>query len=45
MDSLFSTVPEYELFGSLFDWSFLGAAGLSAFGRWAGERMYEIGKK
>ncbi|KIM82005.1 hypothetical protein PILCRDRAFT_97557 [Piloderma croceum F 1598] len=37
--NLFSTIPEYQLFGSLFDISFLVAAGLSTFGRWAGERV------
>jgi hypothetical protein len=37
--NLFSTIPEYQLFGSLFDISFLVAAGLSAFGRWASERV------
>lgn len=37
--NLFSTMPEYELFGSLFDGSFLIAAGLSALGRWAGETV------
>lgn len=37
--NLFSTIPEYELFGSLFDVSFLVVAGISAFGRWAGDRV------
>ncbi|KZP33174.1 G protein-coupled receptor 89 [Athelia psychrophila] len=37
--NLFSTIPEYELFGSLFDVSFLVAAGLSAVVRWTGERV------
>jgi len=40
--NVFSTIPEYQLFGSLFDISFLLAAGLSAFGRWAGERVNGI---
>lgn len=32
--NLFATLPEYSLFGGLFDWSFLiGAAGC-AFARW-----------
>jgi len=37
--NLFSTIPEYQLFGSLFDMSCLVAACLSTFGRWAGEKV------
>ena len=37
--NLFSTIPEYQLFGFLFDMSFLVAAGLTAFGRWMAERV------
>ncbi|KAF7967421.1 hypothetical protein HWV62_34401 [Athelia sp. TMB] len=40
--NLFSTIPEYELFGSLFDGSFLIAAGFSAVARWTGERVNGI---
>jgi hypothetical protein len=35
--NLFSTIPEFEVFGSLFDWSFLLAAGGTAFWRWGKE--------
>jgi hypothetical protein len=41
--NLFSTVPEFEVFGSLFDWSFLIAAGSSAFFRWAADRVNGTG--
>ncbi|KAH7882056.1 Abscisic acid G-protein coupled receptor-domain-containing protein [Phlebopus sp. FC_14] len=34
--NLFSTLPEYSLFGGLFDWSFLLGATGCAFARWAG---------
>jgi hypothetical protein len=37
--NLFSTVPAFEVFGSLFDWSFLLAAGGTAFVRWSRERV------
>ena len=37
--NLFSTIPEYQLFGSLFDMSFLMAAALTAIGRWTAERV------
>ncbi|KAL0952682.1 hypothetical protein HGRIS_006924 [Hohenbuehelia grisea] len=37
--NLFETIPEYEVFGSLFDWSFLLAAGGSAFVLWGAEKM------
>ncbi|EMD35045.1 hypothetical protein CERSUDRAFT_85781 [Gelatoporia subvermispora B] len=37
--NLFSTLPEYELFGSLFDGSFLLTAGASAVVRWFGDRI------
>ncbi|KAF8154275.1 Abscisic acid G-protein coupled receptor-domain-containing protein [Crassisporium funariophilum] len=36
--NLFSTIPAYEVFGSLFDWSFLLSAGASAFMRWGGSK-------
>ncbi|PPQ85760.1 hypothetical protein CVT25_003078 [Psilocybe cyanescens] len=38
-ENLFSTIPQYELFGALFDWSFLVAAGVSVFVRWGAERV------
>uniref|UniRef100_A0A8H7XX95 Golgi pH regulator n=1 Tax=Psilocybe cubensis TaxID=181762 RepID=A0A8H7XX95_PSICU len=38
-ENLFSTIPQYELFGALFDWSFLVAAGASVFVRWGAERV------
>ncbi|TFK19653.1 hypothetical protein FA15DRAFT_674243 [Coprinopsis marcescibilis] len=41
--NLFSTIPEYELFGSLFDWTFLLAAFMYALLRWAAEKMNAIG--
>ncbi|KIK02881.1 hypothetical protein K443DRAFT_96034 [Laccaria amethystina LaAM-08-1] len=37
--NLFSTIPEYEVFGSLFDWSFLASFVASAFVRWGAERV------
>ncbi|OCH88954.1 hypothetical protein OBBRIDRAFT_813398 [Obba rivulosa] len=37
--NLFSTLPEYELFGFLFDGSFLLTAGASAAMRWFGDRI------
>ncbi|TFK36129.1 hypothetical protein BDQ12DRAFT_756357 [Crucibulum laeve] len=37
--NLFTTIPEYQVFGSLFDWSFLIAASVSAFVRWGAERV------
>lgn len=39
INNLFTTIPEFEVFGSLFDWSFLIAAGASAFVRWGAERV------
>ncbi|PFH50378.1 hypothetical protein AMATHDRAFT_61214 [Amanita thiersii Skay4041] len=42
--NLFSTIPAYEVFGSLFDWSFLLAAGVSAFVRWGAQKMNEAGE-
>lgn len=42
-DNLFSTIPEYEVFGSLFDWSFLISAGASAAVRWGAERVNGAG--
>jgi len=41
--NLFSTIPAYEVFGSLFDCSFLLAAGSCAFVRWFGERVNGLG--
>jgi len=41
--NLFSTIPAYEVFGSLFDWSFLIAAGLSAVVRWGASRVNGFG--
>ncbi|GBE86872.1 hypothetical protein SCP_1001140 [Sparassis crispa] len=41
--NLFSTLPEYQLFGSLFDGSFLLAAGVSGVGRWFGDRINGVG--
>ncbi|TFK90899.1 hypothetical protein K466DRAFT_596556 [Polyporus arcularius HHB13444] len=37
--NLFSTLPEYQFFGSLFDGAFLLAAGVSAAVRWFGDRV------
>ncbi|KAF8900147.1 Abscisic acid G-protein coupled receptor-domain-containing protein [Gymnopilus junonius] len=42
-ENLFSTIPAYEVFGSLFDWSFLLAAGASVFVRWGAERVNGTG--
>lgn len=42
--NLFSTIPEYELFGSLFDWAFLLTAAASAFLRWGAEKMNSVGE-
>jgi hypothetical protein len=41
--NLFSTIPAYEVFGSLFDWSFLIAAGVSVFVRWGASRVNGVG--
>ncbi|KII90101.1 hypothetical protein PLICRDRAFT_174887 [Plicaturopsis crispa FD-325 SS-3] len=41
--NLFSTIPEYEVFGSLFDWTFLLSACATAFVRWAGDRVNSAG--
>jgi len=41
--NLFSTIPAYEVFGSLFDWSFLIAAGASVFVRWGASRVNGVG--
>ncbi|KAF9461349.1 Abscisic acid G-protein coupled receptor-domain-containing protein [Collybia nuda] len=41
--NLFSTIPEFEVFGSLFDWSFVIAAGGTAFWRWGKERVDGVG--
>jgi len=37
--NLFETIPEYQVFGSLFDWSFLLAAAGNAFVLWGAEKM------
>ena len=37
--NLFTTLPEYQFFGALFDGAFLIAAGASATVRWIGDRM------
>ncbi|EPQ55979.1 hypothetical protein GLOTRDRAFT_40958, partial [Gloeophyllum trabeum ATCC 11539] len=37
--NIFSTLPEYQVFGSLFDGSFLIAAGLTATARWLNDRV------
>ena len=37
--NLFSTLPEYQFFGALFDGAFLLAAGVSAAVRWFGDRV------
>ncbi|KZT66792.1 hypothetical protein DAEQUDRAFT_695181 [Daedalea quercina L-15889] len=42
--NLFSTLPEYQLFGSLFDGSFLLAAAGGAAVRWFGDRMRDAGQ-
>ncbi|KAH9924238.1 Abscisic acid G-protein coupled receptor-domain-containing protein [Amylocystis lapponica] len=42
--NLFATLPEYQLFGALFDGSFLLAAGMSAAGRWFGDRISNTGE-
>ncbi|KZT00623.1 uncharacterized protein LAESUDRAFT_687929 [Laetiporus sulphureus 93-53] len=42
--NLFSTLPEYQLFGALFDGSFLIAAGGSAAVRWISDRMHAAGQ-
>jgi len=41
--NLFSTLPEYQVFGSLFDGSFLIAAGSTTALRWLNERVNEPG--
>ncbi|PCH43230.1 hypothetical protein WOLCODRAFT_73912 [Wolfiporia cocos MD-104 SS10] len=42
--NLFSTLPKYQLFGALFDGSFLVAAGGSAVVRWFGDRINSVGE-
>ncbi|KAF9529867.1 Abscisic acid G-protein coupled receptor-domain-containing protein [Crepidotus variabilis] len=37
--NLFDTLPVYEVFGSLFDWAFLLAAGISVVLRWGAEKV------
>lgn len=34
--NLFSSLPQYSLFGGLFDWSFLFGATVCALARWTG---------
>jgi hypothetical protein len=41
--NLFSTIPPYEVFGSLFDWSFLIVAIASAAVRWGAQKMNNVG--
>ncbi len=41
--NLFSLIPKYEVFGSLFDWSFVVAAGATLVIRWGAEKMSEMG--
>ncbi|KDR78231.1 hypothetical protein GALMADRAFT_65417 [Galerina marginata CBS 339.88] len=41
--NLFSTIPAYEVFGALFDWSFLISAAVSVFVRWGAERVNGAG--
>ncbi|KAF8346552.1 G protein-coupled receptor 89 [Amanita rubescens] len=41
--NLFSTIPPYEVFGSLFDWSFLIVAITSAAVRWGAQKMNNVG--
>ncbi|KAI0087512.1 Abscisic acid G-protein coupled receptor-domain-containing protein [Irpex rosettiformis] len=41
--NLFSTLPEYQVFGTVFDSSFLIAATLTAFVRWFSERIGGVG--
>ena len=41
--NLFSTIPAFEVFGSLFDWSFLVAAAGTVVGRWSFERVDGVG--
>ncbi|KAJ8690450.1 hypothetical protein PTI98_011877 [Pleurotus ostreatus] len=40
--NLFSLIPKYEVFGSLFDWSFVVAAGATLVVRWGAEKMGEM---
>ncbi|KAG6890143.1 hypothetical protein C0995_011436 [Termitomyces sp. Mi166 len=37
--NLFSTIPQFEVFGAVFNWSVLIAAGGSAFVRWGNEKV------
>ncbi|KAI0682547.1 Abscisic acid G-protein coupled receptor-domain-containing protein, partial [Cytidiella melzeri] len=41
--NLFSTLPEYQVFGAVFDSAFLLAAGLTALVRWFGQRINSVG--
>lgn len=43
--NLFSTLPEYQLFGALFDGSFLIAAGASALVRWFSDRINRLSEE
>ncbi|KAJ7704021.1 Abscisic acid G-protein coupled receptor-domain-containing protein [Mycena rosella] len=38
-ENLFATIPAFTVFGALFDWAFVLAAGGSLVGRWAAERV------
>lgn len=39
---LFATLPAYETFGSVFDWSFLASAGFAAVVEWMRGRAEEL---
>ncbi|KAI0799733.1 Abscisic acid G-protein coupled receptor-domain-containing protein [Irpex lacteus] len=41
--NLFSTLPEYQVFGAVFDGSFLIAAGFTALVRWFSQRICGVG--
>ncbi|KAG6900245.1 hypothetical protein C0993_000886 [Termitomyces sp. T159_Od127] len=40
--NLFSTIPRFEVFGAVFDWSVLISAGTSAFVRWGSEKVNSL---
>jgi len=37
--NLFSTIPEFQVFGSLFDWTFLISSTGSFIARWAANKV------
>ncbi|KAI0341159.1 hypothetical protein BDW22DRAFT_1446209 [Trametopsis cervina] len=41
--NLFSTLPEYQVFGAVFDGSFLMSAGVSALVRWFNQKINSVG--